>query len=623
MSVRDITISDLRRRIVPRRLPASEQYRTYYGRSLDMARIEYAIRQAEFGFMVPITDLESETLSLDGHVQALAVKRFGAIQSVPWGLTPAKGPGIDPALAEECHDIVHAQLTQIPCFGERLYDLAWAEYDGRGALEIQWDQRPGNVPWWVEGLDWIHPRRLSFDQRRDLRLIDTWRSVGNFIEQGFRLADAPAKFIWWMPRLFREYPEREGLAPRSLYWCFFKRFSWRHRMILIELFAVPWRIGKASETASPEGIEDAEAALERLGQDTTAMLEQGIEVDVVEPGEKSGELVSMTSGDVDKEMSKLWLGNTGTTETDQTNRSNGIIGKGEQEIILDRLGEGLSGRVQHQLVRPIVQLNRGDDALSHAPTFELQTDPPRDRDKDMGLIERAVKLQVPVAIDEIRETSGTREPDDKEAYVVGALDATGNVTYQVVDPKAPAAPTIDDAAKKAPAQEDAGVAGAKDRAEQDASMVAAIVRRTGLDEAAATRAYEAASSGAYAELNRIGGLGSDDALWIVETVPRLFRIDAGELLLPIGPYEDFEACVIDQKAKGHNDESARKICGALQNKIEGERALEGVRELANLRGLELTDNALRALAAMPPDTRAAVVESLLTGEHDRHRPLDP
>ena len=34
--------------------------------------------------------------------------------------------------------------------------------------------------------------------------------------------------------------------------------------------------------------------------------------------------------------------------------------------------------------------------------------------------------------------------------------------------------------------------------------------------------------------------------------------------LRIGPYEDFDACVIDQKSKGHSEESARKICGSME-----------------------------------------------------------
>ena len=38
--------------------------------------------------------------------------------------------------------------------------------------------------------------------------------------------------------------------------------------------------------------------------------------------------------------------------------------------------------------------------------------------------------------------------------------------------------------------------------------------------------------------------------------------------MPFSGYETFQKCVIAQKKKGKNDESARKICGALQKRTE-------------------------------------------------------
>src|SRR5262245_29260204 len=38
--------------------------------------------------------------------------------------------------------------------------------------------------------------------------------------------------------------------------------------------------------------------------------------------------------------------------------------------------------------------------------------------------------------------------------------------------------------------------------------------------------------------------------------------------MPFGPYDDFAACLVDQRRKGHSDESAHKICGALQRDLE-------------------------------------------------------
>ena len=67
----------------------------------------------------------------------------------------------------------------------------------------------------------------------------------------------PYKFIEFMPRLFCDYPEREGLSPRILYWSFFSRFGTRERLILMELFGKPWRIVKqTAEFVNDEGQDD-------------------------------------------------------------------------------------------------------------------------------------------------------------------------------------------------------------------------------------------------------------------------------------------------------------------------------------------------------------------------------
>lgn len=38
--------------------------------------------------------------------------------------------------------------------------------------------------------------------------------------------------------------------------------------------------------------------------------------------------------------------------------------------------------------------------------------------------------------------------------------------------------------------------------------------------------------------------------------------------MPIGPYENFSACVAAQKRKGRSDESAKKICGEIEKRAK-------------------------------------------------------
>lgn len=52
--------------------------------------------------------------------------------------------------------------------------------------------------------------------------------------------------------------------------------------------------------------------------------------------------------------------------------------------------------------------------------------------------------------------------------------------------------------------------------------------------------------------------------------------------MPFGPYENFNACLADQKKKGHSTESAKKICGALQAKLEGAENKKQMSDLFHL-----------------------------------------
>jgi len=38
--------------------------------------------------------------------------------------------------------------------------------------------------------------------------------------------------------------------------------------------------------------------------------------------------------------------------------------------------------------------------------------------------------------------------------------------------------------------------------------------------------------------------------------------------MPMGSYKDFDECLLDQKSKGHDADSAAKICGAMKSKLE-------------------------------------------------------
>jgi phage gp29-like protein len=401
--------------------PPLENYRTYFGRSLNLARIESAIINANYGYMRLLTDLARETVSLDGHLSAICQKRFNRVAAARVVVSAASGDDVNEDKAQEYADTVRSQIKRIPDFKQRLTDLAWGDFDGRSAMEIGWLLRGGKIPFAVEDLHWIHPRRLSFGPDRELRVLDGDYQVTNFQAVGFAIDSVKWKFIQSKPRIFNDYPEREGLAPRCLYWSFFGRFGTRERLILVELFGKPWRIAEPDPDVvhhDDDSLDDAAEILDGMGASSTAVLPPGYKLNVVSPGRGAGDVHRETIWDAKMELSKLVLGVTNTTDA-QPGQG---VGSGQAQVHQD--GEdlivaaqaGRLGETLQQLANAIIEVNYGEGESEWAPTIELQTEEPPDVSKELERLTAATKL-FPVSLEEAYQRAGYKRPGQDEAVI--------------------------------------------------------------------------------------------------------------------------------------------------------------------------------------------------------------
>lgn len=428
------------------RIPRAENDRTHYGKTLDLQRIDFALRSAERGRMSLITDIAREQLTYDGHLSAVLQKRLNRLAALDWDLVPASGANVDTGKAEDYAAFVRAQLEAIPRFRDALVDLAWGVYDNRAALELDW--RYFNNAWNLIGLNWIHPRRLSFGPDRDLRVIDTRMDMGDFREKpGYPIECVPYKFCTYKPRLFGDYPEREGLAIRTLYWSYFGRCGVRERNALQEVFGRPWRVVKPipgdALSTNEEAGKSAFEMVQRLGYHNTAKLPPGWDLDIIQPftgaGQVSGEIISHS----EKVQSKLVLGSTGTTDAVSTGLGSSIgdAHLSEEDLIIwsDARREGET--VEDQITDAIIAVNFGPGAVDHAPRFIFRTEPPISREAEGKRLQTALDLGIPVTLEEGREKLGIQEIRDGEPYIIkvqrpadfgqAPLPATPEIVYPI------------------------------------------------------------------------------------------------------------------------------------------------------------------------------------------------
>jgi phage gp29-like protein len=401
-------------------IPQQENYRTHFGRSLDLTRIDYSIRCANHGFMRPMTDLSRETVALDGHLSALLQKRLNRVAALDWLVEPAQGQGIDEGKAEAYATFVRHQLELLPNFRERIMDLAWGTFDGRAASELGWcaDGR-----WWrIDDLHWIHPRRLSFGPNRDLRVVDSARDGSGFQPGvGFAIEEVPYKFVVHKPRMFGDYQEREGLSPRTLYWSFFCRFGTRERLALLELFGKPWRIvmPKGDLPHNTESLNSAFEQINALGAQSTARMPPGMEVQITQPQKGAGDVHDQTIDHAMKVLSKLVLGSTGTTDAVSTGLGSSIgdAHVTEEDLLIASDARRLAEAVESAVTDAMIAVNFGPNEIRHAPRFLLSTDPPLDRLQEGDRIEKALRIGIDVSLEEARQKMGFRELKEGEPFL--------------------------------------------------------------------------------------------------------------------------------------------------------------------------------------------------------------
>lgn len=432
----DIDLSSLPRRIFTERVPYSEWAgRRREGASVDNQRIETVLRHADIGIMWPLADLSREMLAYNPKAEGIWGKAQTQLAASDYALVAAE-EGLSEPEREEANRIantIRAMLSSLTGWRQALKDLAGAFWDGRAALEIQYERRAGET--WPTALEWIQPQRLSFNDKRQLIVVDRWGDYGLFRRRGPALDDCPGKFITFTPRMFNDLQEREGLAPRYLFWLLFDRFQWRHRLLLTEKFGLPWRIIEQEIGKTLAGMKlglpmrqdggeggapnDDDAALDYTAEEAAKVGEDGTWIGLagqkLSLGWPPGEVHDFFVQSSDQIMDRLsWL--TVHNGINDAPRAAEVVLKMPEVVLYEFRAQLIAEAIQKKFVEILVTLNYCADALPLGPKLQANTKPERDRDKE---VERVIKVAgvVPVGAGVMYEASGYRAPNEGEKAI--------------------------------------------------------------------------------------------------------------------------------------------------------------------------------------------------------------
>lgn len=461
--------------------------RVRHGANLDTQRIDNAFRSADIGIMWPLGDMARESIALNPKAQGILGRRLVPYGAADYDITAAED-GLSPKEREEAKaiaNVIRAMVKSTPRIRQALLDLAFGFFDGRAALEAQYTTRGRWT--WPTGLEWIVPQRLSFDDARRLIVVDRWGDYGQFRRRGPALDDVPGKFVQFKPRMFGDLQEREGLAPRYLFWLLFDRLNWRQRFLVAEAFGIPWRLIETEIAQTIGGMKmplpqrqdggeagapgDDALAMQYAVEEAQNVQRDGIwhglpgqKLRVEWPPDSVKEFFSQGSDQILERLAFLTLHNSATSAAgeDRGPRADTIVAKSGEDGLFDLGGSMISEALQTGWINVLIELNWSPDALPLAPTFQLRTQQQRDRGKELERL-KTVSAQVPIGIGTWYEVSGFRAPNEGEALVS---------TLQLTPTDLAAITRVDEARKKSGMDPVGGEVGQKWVIEQSAAFSA-------------------------------------------------------------------------------------------------------------------------------------------------------
>jgi phage gp29-like protein len=265
-------------------------------------RLAGILRQAAEGDMHDFLVLAEEIEEREGHYYSVLSTRRRAISELAPTVIAASEDTADVAIADKVRELVAD-----PRFALMVADLTDALGKGFCAVEIIW-QMDGKR-WWPRDYKRRDPTIFRFDRRtgEELRLISPQHPDGEPLN--------PYTFIVHYPRLKSGLPARGGLARLAVWSFMLKAFSLKDWMAFLEVYGMPFRVGKYGPGATQAEKDALLRAVRDIAADAAAIIPASMQLEFIESkSNKGAEAFEKQARYLDEQMSKIVLGQTTTTD---------------------------------------------------------------------------------------------------------------------------------------------------------------------------------------------------------------------------------------------------------------------------------------------------------------------
>lgn len=304
--------------------------------------------------------------------------------------------------AEEAAALVRKTLNG-SAFRTALIDIMDAVAKGFSVHELIWAWEGRRIE--LKQFKYRDPTWFRFDREdgETLRYLD---------DEG-ELDMPPGRFLVHRSKTKSGLTIRGGLARAAVWPWMFKSYSLRDWAIFVTTYGHPLRVGKYDANATADDKKTLLRAVQRVGTDMAAIFPRSMEIEFQQAAMSGGtDLFERKAEYWDRQISKLVLGQTATTDAIAGGHAVGKIHEQVRDDIRDADGEQLAATIEQDIAKPLVAWNFGPNVA--CPEISLVAAEEHDPRTQMAAIKMFGPMGLPVSKSFVQERFGIREAEDDE-----------------------------------------------------------------------------------------------------------------------------------------------------------------------------------------------------------------
>lgn len=359
--------------------------------TLTPSKLASTLKKADEGDCTDLLTLASDIERRDSHVGAQLRTRRLALAGLPWIVEAVGDLPEDVEIANQLQQMVKGHA-----FSTLVFDLLDAILKPYSVCEVIWSY---GEQWTPQRFVWRDPRSfaVSLEDGSSLLLKTEANPKGEPLD--------PWKYIIHAPRQFSGPITTGGLVRPIAVMYSFKTLGLAAWLGYMEIFGIPWRIGKFSQSASKDDKDTLADAIQQLGMEGGIVIPDGMDIKVLDSmGSGAGSSLHRDLCDwCDRQTSKAILGQTLTADTGGGSYAQGSVHDGIRRTILQADAVDLAATIQRDLIEPWCLINYGEGIIP--PTLRCQTDSLGDRQAFVSslipLVDRGLLIEQSVVLDKM------------------------------------------------------------------------------------------------------------------------------------------------------------------------------------------------------------------------------